>query len=300
MAKYHQVDTATKQAAFTLSGLLMTPASDLADYRDLRLGSHSTESLEKLQVLREVLLALAAQVDSEEESDWLQLQRIHGELCPRIAEAPPLQPVDEETEDAPIDSLHVEGVRRDEALYPAAAEVVEEPTFADDATEMSGLSDPLPLSPSTPADDEEEMDPAPDSSATRVHVLPGFSLAPALPFRTPEQAAPEQAELEQVELEQVKLEQVKLEQTAPAQQQPAAENSMLHFPLADYAALCARCSVFPDEIRETNRAFGIADFDARQTLDASWHDRFANDQELGELWQLLFTRFRGWLETHAP
>ncbi len=69
--------------------------------------------------------------------------------------------------------------------------------------------------------------------------------------------------------------------------------------LADYAAMCARCSVFPEQVAETHRAFGVASFAARQQLDAAWQRRFGVEPQLLVMWQRLFSRCRGWLQTHT-
>jgi hypothetical protein len=65
--------------------------------------------------------------------------------------------------------------------------------------------------------------------------------------------------------------------------------------VVSYAALCASCQAMPQRVAETHAKFGVTDGAARDSLDAVWKAKLAEDDRLHALWAALTDQFRSWL-----
>jgi len=76
MAKQEEgkVDKEAKLAALMMSGLVMTAADELADFRRRRLGPDSMIDLDHLRRAREVALSLVEAISADDESKWALVQ----------------------------------------------------------------------------------------------------------------------------------------------------------------------------------------------------------------------------------
>ena len=62
--------------------------------------------------------------------------------------------------------------------------------------------------------------------------------------------------------------------------------------VAKYAAFCAGCAAYPEQVDYYFAQYGVADAGARAALDEYWQDRFDDEPALQTEWEELFARFR--------